>query len=118
MSYERRDIKRRKFNYYMRVLENGSQQLVGYLSDISPRGFQMECPKPVTTNMDYNFRLELTPDISEKSFITFLARCRWSRPDEMDPTLHDAGFQIVGISPHDNEIFQRMVIRYASASDF
>lgn len=118
MTDERRDIKRRKFNYYMRVLENGSLQLMGYLSDISPRGFQMECPHQVATNRDYNFRLELTPDIADKSFITFLARCRWSKPDEMDPTLYDAGFQIVNISPHDNEIFQRMVIRYASSNDF
>jgi hypothetical protein len=118
MSDERRDNKRRKFNYYMRMLENNTQQLIGYLSDISSRGFQLECPILVTTNKDYNFRLELTPDISDKSYITFLARCRWSRPDEVDPSLHDAGFQIVSISPHDNEIFQRMAMRYASASDF
>jgi len=114
MTDERRNAQRRKFNYYMRVLENSSLQLVGYLSDISPQGFQLECPRQIITNRDYSFRLELTPDLADKSFITLSARCRWTRPDEVDPTLNDAGFQIMGIFPYDNEIFQRMVMRYAA----
>jgi hypothetical protein len=118
MSDERRNIKRRKFNYYMRVLDNGTQQLAGYLSDISPRGFQLECPHPVIVNKDYSFRLDLTPDISNRSFITFSARCRWIKPDDVDPTLIDAGFQIISIAASDDEVYQRIVVKYASQNEW
>jgi hypothetical protein len=99
----------------MRVLDNNSFQLAGYLADISPKGFQIDSPNQLIPNKNYNFRLELTPDVSDKSFITFSATCRWTRPDDTDPNTYDSGFQIVSISPHDNEIFQRLVTKYASS---
>ena len=117
MSDERRYLKRRKFTYYMRVLDNYTLQLIGYLADISPKGFQLDTPQPIVVNKDYNIRLDLTPDVSDTNFITFMARCRWSRPDETDPFSFDAGFQVVSISPHDDEIFQRMVAKYGSQGD-
>ena len=117
MTDERRFVKRRRFTYYMRVLDNHTQQVVGYLANISPKGFQLDCPQPITANKDYSFRLDLTPDISDKNFITFSARCRWGKPNENDPFSFDAGFQIIGISSYDNEIFQRIVTKYGSQSD-
>ncbi len=111
---ERRNVKRRKFTYYMRVLDSNTQQLMGYLADISERGFQLDSPQLVAVNKDYNFRLDLTPDVSDRDFITFKARCRWCKVDETDPSTFDAGFQIISISTHDNEIFQRIVAKYGS----
>jgi hypothetical protein len=117
MSDERRVLKRRRFTYYMRVLDNSTQQPVGYLANISEKGFQLDSPQQVAVNKDFSFRLDLTPDVSDKNFITFSARSRWCRPDESDPFSFNAGFQIVGISPHDNEIYQRIVTKYAAQDD-
>jgi len=117
MSDERRYLKRRKFTYYMRVLDNNTQQAVGYLANISEKGFQLDSPQPVAVNKDFNIRLDLTADISDKNFITLSARSRWCRPDESDPYSYNAGFQITGISPHDNEIFQRIVTKYAAKDE-
>ena len=117
MSGERRVAKRRKFTYYMRVLDNYTLQLIGYLADISPKGFQLDTPQPIVVNKDYNIHLDLTPDVSDRSFITFTARCRWSKPDDSDPFSFNAGFQIISISPHDDEIFQRIVTKYGLQSD-
>jgi hypothetical protein len=114
MADERRNLKRSKFSYYMRVLDNYTQQVVGYLANISPRGFQLDCSQPIILNKDYTLRLDLTADISERSFIVFSARCRWSRPSENDPFSYDAGFQILNISPNDDVIFQRIVTKYGS----
>jgi hypothetical protein len=98
----------------MRVLENASSELVGYLTDISPRGFMIDTPKALAVNKDYTLRIELTPDVSDRSFIVFVARARWTKPDPFDPLIHIAGFQIVTISPHDEEIFNRMYEKYGS----
>ena len=114
MSEERRNVKRSRFTYYMRVLDNNTQNLVGYLIDISSKGFQLDSPQPIPVNRDYNLRLDLTSDISEKAFIVFTARSRWSRPDSSDPSSHDAGFQIIKISSSDDVIFQRIVTKYGS----
>jgi hypothetical protein len=101
----------------MRVLDNITQEPVGYLADISPKGFQLDSPQSILVNKEFNLRLDLTPEVSDRNFITFTARCRWSRPDESDPFSFNAGFQIIGISPHDDEIFQRVVTKYGSQSD-
>jgi hypothetical protein len=72
----------------------------------------LDCPQPIEVNKELSLRLDLTSDIAEKAFIVFTARCRWTRPDSSDPFSHDAGFQIIHISPVDDIIFQRIVTKY------
>lgn len=114
MSEERRNLTRSKFAYYMQVFDNQTQMLVGYLDDISPQGFQLDSRTPFIVSRDYSLRLDLTPEVSERPFIAFSARCRWSKPDPNDPLLFDAGFQILSITPRENEIFQRIVAKYGT----
>lgn len=114
MADERRFSKRRKFGYYMRVVDNNTQELLGYLADISPRGFKLDSTKPLIVNKDYTMRLDLTPEISERPYIVFVARTKWSQPDSTDPFAHNEGFQIVNMTPHDEVIFQRLVDKYGT----
>ena len=112
---ERRTTKRRKFGYYMRVINNTTSELAGYLSDISSRGFKLDSQKPLLVNKDYTLRLDLTPDISDRSFILFIARSKWSQPDPLDPNSNIQGFQVISISPHDEEIFIRILEKYGTS---
>lgn len=114
MPDERRMHKRRKFGYYMKVVDNSTSELIGYVTDISPRGYKMDCPKPMTINKEYTARLDLAPDVSDRSFILFVARVRWCLQDPFDPLTHIIGSQIINISPHDEEIFNRMVEKYGA----
>jgi hypothetical protein len=114
MAEERRFSERRKFGYYMRVMDNNTQELIGYLANISPRGFKLDSTKSIMVNKDYALRLDLTMEISERPYIIFVARARWSRPDLIDPFAHNDGFQIVSISPRDEEIFNRIVAKYGT----
>lgn len=116
MAAERRNIKRRKCNYYLKVVDYNTQKLVGYFSDLSSQGFKVDSPAPIPVNQDFNLRVDLASDISDKAFIAFVARSRWLRPDLSDPSLLNAGFQIVGISPQDDAIFQRVVEQYGTDS--
>jgi len=111
---ERRNFERRKFGYYMRVVDNDTQQLAGYLADISPRGFKLDSSESLLVNKDYTFRLDLTIDISERPHIIFVARSKWAHSDATDPFSFNDGFQIVSISPGDNEIFQKIVTKYGT----
>jgi hypothetical protein len=114
MTDERRFDERRKFGYYMRVVDTNTQEPVGYLADISPRGFKLDSKQALMINKDYTLRLDLTPEISDKPYIVFVARAKWSHPDSFEPNAHNDGFQIVSISARDEEIFQRIVAKYGS----
>jgi PilZ domain-containing protein len=113
-SFERRDTQRRRFPYYMKMLDDRTQQLVGHLSDISARGFKLDCPQALPLGRDYRLRLELTSEIADKSFMVFTARSRWCRTDEFDPFVFNVGFEIVTMAPSDTQIYQRIIQRYSS----
>jgi len=114
MADERRHNPRRKFAYYMRVADNSTLDVIGDLTDISPHGFKLDRTKPPVPNKDYTMRLDLTPEISDRSFIIFVARSKWSNLDPTDPNSFIEGFQLMNISPHDQEIFNRIVEKYGA----
>jgi hypothetical protein len=53
-------------------------------------------------------RLELTSDIADKPFIEFPARSIWRHPD-LDPSLHNTGFEILELAPEDSAIIEKVV---------
>jgi hypothetical protein len=115
MGNERRSTNRRKFGYYMPVIDNATQKIVGYLSDISPRGFKLESQKSLVANTVFNMRLDLTPEFSRRSNIAFFARVVWSQPDPISPMEFVHGFQIVNIGLEEQAIFDRIVGKYGVA---
>jgi hypothetical protein len=111
---DRRRTKRRSLTYYLLIKDANTNETVGHLIDITPMGFMMDCPKPLALEKDFRFRLDLTPDISDKSYIVFSARSKWRKPDVVEPYLFDIGFAIVDIQPHDASIITRIAERYAA----
>ena len=111
---ERRKISRRNFSYYMRLMNDRTGELVGHLTDISTNGFKVDSPKIIPPNTDITFRVELTSEIANKTFMVFSARSRWCQHDNIDPTSYNVGFQITNITPGDLDIFARMFEKYGT----
>lgn len=109
---ERRNLTRRTFSYYMRVIDDATGNLVGHLSDIGTGGFKLDSKYPIPVNKDFTLRIDQTGEISNKNFVTFTARSRWCRFDELDMTLYNVGFQLVNISQIDYDIFLKMFNTY------
>ncbi len=116
-SIDRRRRERRTFSHYMRLMHENTGELVGHLVNISPEGFRLESLKAIPVNKDYPLRIELPRDITDKPYMVFLARSKWCRPDRIDPTLFDAGFEITEMMPGDAEIFRLIFERYGSVDD-
>jgi hypothetical protein len=112
MRSEQRSDARRKFGYYMRAKDYNTNELLGYLSDISTAGFRLESQRALTVNREYAVKLELTSEISEMPYIVFVARVLWIRQDPINPNDFIAGFQIVRISPYEHDIFNRIMQKY------
>jgi len=112
MKNENRSDERHEHGFYMRVTDNNTHELLGYLTDVSLRGFKLDTPKILTVKKDYTLRLEYTSEFVEKPFIVFIARVEWSRLDPITPNEYIVGFQIVSISPPELEIYQSIVKNY------
>lgn len=114
---ERRNLDRKDFSYYMRLIDNDTQELVGHLVDISSGGFKLDSQNPIPINKDYRFRMDLTNEVASKPSMVFVARSKWCEVDPLDPLLYNVGFQLVNISPGDVEIFNRMMEKYGTKSE-
>jgi hypothetical protein len=112
MKREKRSDERRKHGFYMRVTDNNTHELLGYVTDISLRGFKLDTPRILEVKKDYALRLEYTSEVLEKPFIVFIARAKWSQLDPITPNEYIVGFQIVSISPSEQEIYKGIVENY------
>ena len=114
---DRRNLNRKDFSYYMRLIDNDTQELIGHLVDISSGGFKLDSQNAIPPNKDFRFRMDLTSEVASKPSMVFLARSKWCEVDPLDPLSYNVGFQLVNISPGDVEIFNRMMEKYGTKSE-
>ena len=114
---EKRKLDRRKFSYYMRVLDATTEKLVGHLVDISANGLKVDSQSSIPLNVDFMIRMDIPVEISNTKFITFAARSKWCKPDRFDPTSYNVGFQIMAIQASARDIFARLFEKYGTQMD-
>jgi hypothetical protein len=112
---DNRTEKRRSFKYYMQVWDERSGKLVGHIADVSSKGFKIDCQESMPIGQDYRLRLYLTDEISNKSYMVFVARSKWCQADKYDPNQFNVGFQLISIGPADSRAFKRIVSLYGEA---
>ena len=113
---ERRRQRRQPVSYYMQISDGRTQEIMGHLLDITPRGMMIDSKVPLPAGRTYHLRVETTADISDTSFIEFIARGIWCRPDTMEPYLYDIGLEIMNITPHDAGVIRRIMASYGISS--
>lgn len=111
---ERRHAQRKRFGYYMPIVDDKTQELVGHLADISQDGFKLDSTVPIPNGKVINLRMTLTGEISHKSSMSFSARSKWCKSDEFLPNSYYVGFEVASISPENAEIFKRIFEKYGS----
>ena len=110
---ERRNASRKNIVFYMRVLDDDTQEILGHMVEVSPTGLRLETIAPLPLGKDYYLRVELTPDLGDRPYIVFIGRTIWCKTDDIQPNLFRCGFGIVEIMPDDKEIFLRILEKYA-----
>ena len=109
---DRRNLERKDFSYYMRLIDNDSQDLVGHLVDISSGGIKLDSQGPIPINKDFHLRMDLTSEIADKPAMIFVARSKWCEVDPLDPFIYNVGFQLINVAPADLDIIKRMMAKY------
>ena len=109
---ERRTTPRKKFDYYLRIVDDDTQEILGHLVEVSAVGFQLDTSRPLPLNKEHFLRVELTAELADKPFIIFSARTKWCTIDKILPNLYHIGFEIVEIMPDDRETFLRILAKF------
>jgi hypothetical protein len=118
MDSERRNAKRKKFIYYIQVLDANTLQLIGCLTQISAVGIQVDSEKPLPVNANFKLRVDLSPEIANKTMMVFNGRSKWCLPDRVEPNSFNIGFEVTLLSRDDSEIYNRMIEKYATESSW
>ncbi|MCL4270657.1 MAG: PilZ domain-containing protein [Anaerolineales bacterium] len=111
---ERRTTPRKNVSFYMRVLNDDTEEIIGHMVEVSAIGLRLETVGPLPLEKDFYMRLELTPDLGAVPYIVFLARSKWCKIDDIQPNLFRVGFELLEILPEDKEIFFRILRKYGS----
>ncbi|MBN8654522.1 MAG: PilZ domain-containing protein [Anaerolineae bacterium] len=110
---EKRTTPRKKFNMYMRILNDDTEEILGHMVEVSAIGLRMETVGSLPLEKDYYLRIEITPDLGSMPFIVFIARTKWCKMDAIQPNLFQVGFEIIEMMPEDREVFLRIMQKYA-----
>ena len=110
---EKRTTPRKKFDLYMRVLNDDTAEILGHMVEVCSFGLKLETVGPLPLGKDYYLRIELTPDLGPMPFIVFIARTKWCKMDAIQPNLFQVGFEIIEIVPEDRQAFLRIMQKYA-----
>lgn len=96
----------------MQVLDANTLKVIGYLADISQLGIRVDSDKPLPVNSAYKLRIDLTSDLSNKTFMILNGRAKWCEADKFEPNSFNVGFEVDTQSREDTAIFQRMFESY------
>ncbi len=111
---EKRTVPRKKFDMYLRVLNDDTGEIFGHMVEVSNTGFRLETVGPQEVGKDFYLRIELTPDLGTMPFIVFIAQSRWCKMDVIQPNLYQVGFELVEMLPEDREVYMPIMEKYAA----
>jgi len=103
-----RSMKRRHLIYYLRVIDSDTEQLLGFLVDITTKGFMVMSETPIETGRTFNLKILRASDSVEKQFLFFEARSKWC-DRSINSEFYDTGFELVNVTPDDFEEIEKII---------
>lgn len=110
---ERRETQRRYLKDYLQIVDRKTEDVVGYLVNITKDGIMIISEKPLNTNRVYHLRLLTPPSFKETTYIDLDIKCIWCEKDKIKPHLFAAGFSICNLSDLHIDLIQHLIEKYA-----
>lgn len=105
---DRRALKRRHLVFYLRVFDRNTNQLIGYLVDITPEGIMVMSENPIETDTTYQLRMVFPIEILGRKELNFDATSIWCKKD----VFYDAGFELVDTSREQVGVIKHLIDRF------
>ncbi|MBN1257307.1 MAG: PilZ domain-containing protein [Planctomycetes bacterium] len=91
---EKRQKKRWKIAYFLRVFESDGEGLVGEVVNLHTEGIMLVSDNPIPRNKQLALRMKIPLKNGETEWLYFDAECRWCNVHP-NPTLYNAGFSLL-----------------------
>ena len=108
----RRKLKRVYLAFFTRLFDRDTGELLGHLANLTSEGAMIISERMLEIDRVYRLHMDLSEAFFTKSHLDFLARCMWSKSEEMAPKFYITGFHFVKIAPEDIQIIGQIIQEY------
>ncbi len=109
--HEKRKFDRKQLLYYVKVNYHDSDDLAGYLADISAEGLMLFSKDAVEKDTLVHFQINLDEEFGMDEKLIFKARSAWCRPD-VNPDYFILGFEFVGLDREHIDTVKYLIQKY------
>ena len=108
---EKRKHKRIPLHYYLKVSGSDTEELLGYMIDVTPEGFKLLGEKQIPAGSQVQCTVELPEEIKGYKELSFRATACWSIQD-VNPDYYASGYQIGEIEPEGETVIALIIHHY------
>lgn len=109
--FNERNQPREQLIYHLRMFDDSTKRVAGYVSNISPEGVQLMTDEPIALNSRFHFHLELPHAIEGKRQLNLVAINMWSHTSERSH-FYESGFRFEDLQPVERECIARLMFDY------
>lgn len=109
-----KDFRRRPrdvVDQYLPVVDRDTDELVGYLTDVTVDGGMLQSEEPIEENRPFNLRMQLDEQIQGSNHIDVQAQSKWCRK-ERNAVFHNTGFEFREVSDENRSRIAELAERY------
>jgi len=105
---EKRRIQRKHLRHQLMVFDRNTDELTGYLVDITPEGIMLTTKNPVEVGITFNLRMALPDKIRGSRQVIFDAQSIWCRKEALT-RFCKTGLKVLEITNGDTETIQLLI---------
>lgn len=107
----RRRYKRANLIYYLAVFDRNTDNLIGYVGNVSSGGAMILSEEPLEINTVYQLKIELLSVLHKSKKIELDAKCVRSEPDS-NLDFYNCGFEFLKIDLEDIEKLRKLADKF------
>ena len=111
--HERRKLKRKHLRHHLMIFDRNTDEITGYLVDLTPEGVMLTSKSPVKIGATFNLRMALPDKIRGSWRVAFDARSVWSRKDAITG-FYKTGFRVLELTNGNSETIQILLNEFGA----
>ena len=108
---ESRRLPRRYLFFYLRVFDQMTGNLLGYLSNINHQGIMLTSDLPFESDQTLDMKMTVPGNITENNMIHFSTKVVWCKKDEQT-NYYDSGMRFIDIAHKNEELIKNLITRF------
>ncbi len=103
-----RRLQRRHLIYYLRIVDRDTDQLIGFLVDITTEGLMIMSESPLEVGRVFRCKMLVQSELSDREHLCFEAKSIWCRKGTAS-NFYDTGLQLLTMAPEDFSSIQQII---------